>query len=57
MLALISQEADTTPAAVVSLTAARPELFPTVQTPAAPAPALVQAPVQAAVLPAVDLPL
>jgi len=52
ILALTYQEADTTHAAVVSLTAARPELSPTVQIPVVPAPAAVQVP--AAVLPPVD---
>ena len=56
ILALISHEVDTIHAAVVSLMAARPELSPIVQIPAAPvqvpAPAAVQ--VRAAVLPPVD---
>ena len=54
ILALISQEADTTQAAVVSLMEVLQELSPTVQIPVAQAQAApVQA--QAALLPALDL--
>ena len=49
------QEVDTTPAAVVNLMEALLELSPTAQTQTVPAQAAVQ--VQAAALPAVDLPL
>jgi hypothetical protein len=55
ILALISQEADTTHAAVVSLIAARPERSPTVQIPVVQLPAQAAAvQVRAAVLPPVD---
>ncbi len=58
ILALTYQEADTTHAAVVSLIAARPELFPTVQIPVVQVQAQVAAvQVPAAVLPLVDRPL